>query len=832
MVGLVVVGLVLVALTLVVGPGLIEQAVTARVQSAAARRGVDVTWHTMTLDSAGATLAVVRVEHPAMSVHIPALRVEVAPLSVLRGEPSITAVRVVAPTLDLRLDAELGALAQGAGEGGAGGAGGGGELPVVTVENLSVQGHGRGVRLHGEAASVALRPAGGGWAVSASGWLDVEGAAKIGGTVEGTLDRAGLALRLASEDGVAVWLRRSGAWVRAAAASLKASRDGFAAVLDGVQVSAWPVTVEGGRVEVSGGGRWQVRWVGGTAQLARSLPAVVEGLIADAGEALGPPRAGAVVRGAASDRLTRLWAESERVAVEVDELTVDLPGLPRLLGARARWDHGRLDARAVVAGGEVSLAADFTPGRWRPDAVVVRAEGVGLAPFFARRLPAAPPERAERLGRVDGALDAWVAVAGLDGPVGAGALRVDGAVRWREGRVEMAGVSEAPVDGIDLRVEGGVQWEPGEQFTWAGEVALGAIAVEVEGRLVDPLVAPAVTLRLRGRPIACADAFAALPKGLLGPYDRARLSGQLAPKVDLWWPVRKPAFLELEVYDLFKSCKVEHLDARPEGWPPATVDGAPAPSLDDVGWLDARFVMPVREGTSGEVLVGPGTPGFVPLATLPPWVGAAMYQSEEGGFWRNNAIDKYLLARAIRIDLEAGRFVYGGSTVTQQLVKNLFLTRRKTIARKLQELLVSMRITQAISRHRVLELYVNCIEFGPDVYGIGAAAQYYFQKPASALSPREAVFLAMLKPAPQRGAAYRKRGFTPTNPWWIERAETLMQRLVENGQITAAKAEAERPYALRWVDRVYVRDAGRGRGREGEGEGEGESLPGRDSPAP
>lgn len=828
-VGLVVAGLLLVALTLVVGPGLIEQAVTARVQSAAARRGADVTWQAMQLDSAGATLTDVRVEHPAVSARIPALRVEVAPLSVLRGEPSITAVRVVAPAVQVRLEAELGALDGG---GGGGDGGGGGELPAVTVENLSFGARGRGVRVSGEAAAVALRPAGAGWVVSGSGRLDVEGVGAVAGAVEGTVERDAVALRVAGVDGAAVRLRRGERWLSAVGASVKASRASVAAALEGVSAAAGPVAIEEGRVEVSGGARWQVRWVGGTVRLVRALPALVEELIADEGAAVGAPGAEAAASGAAFDRLTALWAQSERVAVEVDELTVDLPGLPRLLGARARWDHGQLDASALVAGGEVSLAADFTPGRWRPDAFVVRAAGVGLAPFFARRMPAAPPERRERLGRVDGSIDAWVAVAGLGGAVGEGALRVDGAMHWRAGRVEIAGVSEAPVDGIDLRVEGGVQWDPGEQFTWAGEVALGAIAVEVEGRLVDARVAPAVTLRLRGRPIACADAFAALPRGLLGPYDRARLSGELAPKIDLWWPVRKPAFLELEVYDLFKSCKVEHLDARPEGWPPATVDGAPAPSLDDVGWLDARFVMPVREGTNGEVLVGPGTPGFVPLATLPAWVSAAMYQSEEGGFWRNNAIDKYLLARAIRIDLEAGRFVYGGSTVTQQLVKNLFLTRRKTIARKLQELLVSMRITQAISRHRVLELYVNCIEFGPDVYGIGAAAQYYFQKPASALSPREAVFLAMLKPAPQRGAAYRKRGYTPTNPWWVARAETLMQRLVENGQITAAKAEAERPYALRWVDRVYVRDAGRGGGREGEGEGEGESLPGRDSPAP
>lgn len=827
LIGVVIAGLCLVGLLLVVGPGLIEQAVTARVQAAASRRGLDVTWQAMHLDTAGATLEDVRVARPGVSVRAPALRVEVAPLTVLRGEPHITALRVVAPEIHLEADALGGALDDvfgGAATAGTPGDGTDGtddtdgtdgtvDLPAVTVSTLTLTARGFGARVDVEAPELAFEPDGEGWTLRGRTRVTAEGIGAIGGAVAGRLAPGHGRVEVAGVDGPAVQLARGESRLSAARVEAMVQHGRLSAELAEVEARHGPAVFDGGVIDLRrDAGRWAVgvrrgalRVGEGGAFSAVDLPWL--GLLTDRPTPPAPVDEGRPMGG----RLDP-WALAERVTVAADGLTVELPGLPRLREVGGRWDGGRLDAHAVVAGGEVTVAIDATSGRRRPDGISLRAEGIGLAPFFARRLPPMPPRRARQLGRVDGTIDLWVAVVGLDGPPGQGPTRVDGEVRWREGRVELAGVAPGPVDGIDLTVGGGVEWDPvDDRAEFTGRAALGAFAIEGRGDVVDAGADPVVRLRAEGVPVDCADAFASIPAGLLGPYDRAEVSGRLAPTLRLLWPVHRPAQLELQIRRLFKACSVDALNARPDGHPPATVDGAPAPSLDDVGWLDSRFALRVREGTSegAEVVVGPAAPGFVPLATLPAYVGAAMYQSEEMGFWRNNAIDKGLLARALRIDLAAGRFVYGGSTVTQQLVKNLFLTRHKTLARKLQELLVATRITQVISRHRVLELYVNCIEFGPDVYGIGPAARYYFQKPASALTPREAVFLAMLKPAPKRGAWYRKRGHTPTNPWWVERAETLMGRLVEGGQISAARAEAERPYRLDWVDRRYVGHPGR-----------------------
>ena len=170
----------------------------------------------------------------------------------------------------------------------------------------------------------------------------------------------------------------------------------------------------------------------------------------------------------------------------------------------------------------------------------------------------------------------------------------------------------------------------------------------------------------------------------------------------------------------------------------------------------------------------------------------------------NRPLDPGLVLRALRLNLDRGRFVYGGSTVTQQLVKNLFLTRQKSLARKVREILIASRITQEVSRDRVLELYLNCIEFGPDVYGIGAASRFYFGKDARMLTPREAVFLAMLKPSPKRGADMMRRGRTPAASYWIERAEEIFHRLVKKGYLSEEVAKAQRPYDIRWQNGVYA----------------------------
>jgi monofunctional biosynthetic peptidoglycan transglycosylase len=127
----------------------------------------------------------------------------------------------------------------------------------------------------------------------------------------------------------------------------------------------------------------------------------------------------------------------------------------------------------------------------------------------------------------------------------------------------------------------------------------------------------------------------------------------------------------------------------------------------------------------------------------------AVIVAEDERFYKHEGIDVKAIKNAIKYDLEKKSFARGASTITQQVAKNLFLSREKTITRKVKEVILAKRMEELLTKGRIIELYLNVVELGPMVYGIGQGAQYYFGKPASALTPRECAFLAAMLPGPR-----------------------------------------------------------------------------------
>ena len=158
------------------------------------------------------------------------------------------------------------------------------------------------------------------------------------------------------------------------------------------------------------------------------------------------------------------------------------------------------------------------------------------------------------------------------------------------------------------------------------------------------------------------------------------------------------------------------------------------------------------EDHDGKVIAtrGPRHGHMIMLAELPPYVPRAFLAAEDRRFYQHGPVDLRGVARALRANLKAGHTVQGGSTLTQQLAKTLFLSPDQTLKRKLQEAVIAWRMEQAMSKDEVLALYLNRIFFGDNAYGIDAAAQTYFGKPASGLTIQEAALLAALPKAPTR----------------------------------------------------------------------------------
>jgi monofunctional biosynthetic peptidoglycan transglycosylase len=128
----------------------------------------------------------------------------------------------------------------------------------------------------------------------------------------------------------------------------------------------------------------------------------------------------------------------------------------------------------------------------------------------------------------------------------------------------------------------------------------------------------------------------------------------------------------------------------------------------------------------------------------------AIVLSEDAHFFSHNGIDYDALIAALAENIKSQEWRFGASTISQQTAKNLYLTNNKTLSRKLQELLITYRLEDALSKNEILELYLNLIEFGPELYGIGNACAYYFNNTPADINAAEGAYLALLMPSPRK----------------------------------------------------------------------------------
>ena len=150
-------------------------------------------------------------------------------------------------------------------------------------------------------------------------------------------------------------------------------------------------------------------------------------------------------------------------------------------------------------------------------------------------------------------------------------------------------------------------------------------------------------------------------------------------------------------------------------------------------------------------IVGPSNPYYTPYEGVSPYFRNSVLTSEDGNFFYHYGFNEDAFRKSIATNYKAKKFLRGGSTISMQLVKNVFLNRKKTIARKAEEALIVWLIesNRLYSKERMLEVYFNIIELGPNIYGIGEASEFYFKKTPAALNLPESIFLASLLPHPK-----------------------------------------------------------------------------------
>ena len=294
------------------------------------------------------------------------------------------------------------------------------------------------------------------------------------------------------------------------------------------------------------------------------------------------------------------------------------------------------------------------------------------------------------------------------------ALRFDGALQSAEGTIEI----------------------PEIHGTLAGADLSGAITVrEVNG---DPSVD--LTLGVQkmefGRMLGAAGL--AVPESLGLAPGGSRDLGSATIEVSARGRASDPAALEV-------SQKIKF--SPPSQMPPA------------ISRLRGDFVFRSDEGPGPHrrIDVSPSSPDFIALQDVPPLFVRTLLLAEDAGFYGHRGIDLRELPTALLTNLSRGEAARGASTITQQLAKNLFLSRDKEVGRKLQELAITFLLESALGKDRILEIYLNIIEWGPNLRGLRPAAHHYFNCEPQALTPAQMAFLVSIIPGPikyQRSLAH------------------------------------------------------------------------------
>ena len=429
---------------------------------------------------------------------------------------------------------------------------------------------------------------------------------------------------------------------------------------------------------------------------------------------------------------------------------------------------GALEARGVLDDHGIprALGADLYPPRdGNGFALALHGDRIPLAPFAAL----APRGVVVDQARVSGKLFVRRAAKTVQ-------LDVSGSISGL--RLDNRTIAPQPVP-VDASIDATVALSPEAVAVQHANVAVGAARWTVSGwlRRGSP-VSGLLDVKLDDAP--CADLMASLPHEIRGPLDGLTMTGTFGGHarlaLDLAAPVGEGVTLET---DLANACTVT-------AEPPAA----------DVTTLAQTSEHVFPDGTRG--VIGPDEPEFFPLKRLPWFVVGAFISAEDGRYFDHHGFDENAIARSFEIDLRDRRLARGGSTISQQLIKNAFLTQRRSLDRKIQEAVLTWRLESRLDKKQILERYFNLIELGPHIYGLRSAALHWFGISPRELSIKQAAFLAALTAEPTN-MSRRVRRAGGIDPDTAARVDLIMRAMARDGIISRDDLETARERSLHFA---------------------------------
>jgi Transglycosylase len=284
---------------------------------------------------------------------------------------------------------------------------------------------------------------------------------------------------------------------------------------------------------------------------------------------------------------------------------------------------------------------------------------------------------------------------------------------------------------------------------------------------------PRFAATLQVRPLPCQVALAALPPELTPALQGFKLSGTFST-------------------DVHVAIDMADLDAGVDLGGRVGIEGckaldAPAAVVADRLLATFEQTVEFERGKWRTFLVGAENPDYVPYDQIATHLVNSIMTTEDNGFFRHKGFIPAEFRSALQQNLQRGYFRLGASSITMQMIKNVLLTREKTLSRKLQEMFLTWYVEHNLTKERILEIYFNVIEFGPDLFGIGRAARHYFGKSAKDLAPQEAAFFSSILPNPKRRYVQYCHAAGTLDAKWDAYVKRIMRRSHERGRLTDAE---------------------------------------------
>ncbi len=306
----------------------------------------------------------------------------------------------------------------------------------------------------------------------------------------------------------------------------------------------------------------------------------------------------------------------------------------------------------------------------------------------------------------------------------------------------------------------------------------GGVEYQLDGmfRLGATTFFDEVHFRLKVPPVRCQTVLDSMPAALIPKLQGFELSGKFDTdlEVHVRWDDLENSLLKGAVG--IRKCKV----VKPAKGMSARKIKSQFRHRIIVGFDD-------DEPIYRRMTVGPSNSNYVSFQSVSPYLINSLLTTEDSSFFRHRGFIVSEFRTAMIKNLEAGYFRYGASSITMQLAKNVYLDRAKTVSRKLQELFMTWYIETQVKKERLIEVYINAIEYGPKLYGIGHAASRYFGKSAADLNPNESAFISTILPAPAR--RYKQFCRDQLSGWTERKIERILGLMLKRKRITEEEYE-------------------------------------------